>query len=98
MGSITFLLSPVGRHGDRGGDLHRQRDQERPEHVLRQEQGDCLLVFLCLCKKRQKKPNFFYFLFFLKSHFKTALFFIHIHLLNESDCSFDKRRKYLVFS
>lgn len=26
MGSITFLLSPVGRHGDRGGDLHRQRD------------------------------------------------------------------------
>lgn len=87
MGSITFLLSPVGRHGDRGGDLHRQRDQERPEHVLRQEQGDCLLVFLCFCKKRLKKTNLF--LFFLKSHLKSAFILIQIHILNESDYSFD---------
>lgn len=69
MGSITFLLSPVGRHGDRGGDLHRQRDQERPEHVLRQEQGDCLLVFLCLCKKRQKKKKLFLFFIFFEKPF-----------------------------
>lgn len=90
MGSITFLLSPVGRHGDRGGDLHRQRDQERPEHVLRQEQGDCLLVFLCFCKKRQKKKQpFFIFIFFMKSHLKSAFILIQIHILNESDYSFD---------
>lgn len=41
MGSITFLFSLLGRHGDRGGDLHRQRDQKRTEHVLCQEQGEC---------------------------------------------------------
>lgn len=40
MGSITFLFSLLGRHGDRGGDLHRQRDPKRSEHVLRQEQGE----------------------------------------------------------
>lgn len=40
MSSITFLVFLLGRHGDRGGDLHGQRDQKRTEHVLCQEQGD----------------------------------------------------------
>lgn len=45
MSSITFLVSIFGRHGDRGGDLHRQRDQKRTEHVLCQEQGECFFLF-----------------------------------------------------
>lgn len=73
MGSITFLLSPVGRHSDRGGDLHRQRDQERPEHVLRQEQGDCFLVFPVFVKKKTK--TFIYFI--LKSHSNYSVLFIY---------------------
>lgn len=48
MSSITFLVSLLGRHGDRGGDLHRQRDQKRTEHVLCQEQGEHFLVFVFL--------------------------------------------------
>lgn len=40
MSSITFLVSLLGRHGDRGGDLHGQRDQKPTEHVLCQEQGE----------------------------------------------------------
>lgn len=48
MSSITFLVSLLGRHGDRGGDLHRQRDQKRTEHVLCQEQGEYFLVFVYL--------------------------------------------------
>ena len=53
MSSITFLVSLLGRHGDRGGDLHRQRDQKRTEHVLCQEQGEYFLVFVYL-KERWK--------------------------------------------
>lgn len=78
MGSITFLLSPIGRHGDRGGDLHRQRDQERPEHVLRQEQGDCPLVFLFVQKKDKKtKKKMYVFDFFLIA-IKTLFLYIYI--------------------
>lgn len=53
MSSITFLVSLLGRHGDRGGDLHRQRDQKRTEHVLCQEQGEYFLVFLFLLERRK---------------------------------------------
>lgn len=51
MSSITFLVSFLGRHGDRGGDLHRQRDQKRTEHVLCQEQGEYFFRFFLLCRK-----------------------------------------------
>uniref|UniRef100_A0A3Q3ARJ1 Phospholipid-transporting ATPase n=1 Tax=Kryptolebias marmoratus TaxID=37003 RepID=A0A3Q3ARJ1_KRYMA len=39
MSCITSFVSVFGRNRDRGGDLHRQRDPKRSEHVLRQEQG-----------------------------------------------------------
>lgn len=53
MSSITFLVSVFGRHGDRGGDLHRQRDPQRTEHVLRQEQGEAF------CASAQHKLFYF---------------------------------------
>lgn len=81
MGSITFLLSPIGRHGDRGSDLHRQGDQERPEHFQRQEQGDC--VFVCVCGKKEQLL-FLFFSFFLKSPYNTVFFYCIVHLFNES--------------
>lgn len=50
MSSITFLVSLLGRHGDRGGDLHRQRDQKCTEHVVCQEQGEYFFVVVFVQK------------------------------------------------
>lgn len=40
MGIIAFLFSLLGRHSNRSGDLLRQRDEKRIEHILCQEQGE----------------------------------------------------------
>lgn len=38
--ALTFFVSPSGRNGDRGGDLHGKGDPQRPQHLRRQEQGE----------------------------------------------------------
>lgn len=74
MSSITFLVSLLGRHGDRGGDLHRQRDQKRTEHVLCQEQGEYFLVFLFLQDRRKVLRLFF--LVLVADVFNGMIFFL----------------------
>lgn len=36
---LSFSCSLLGRHSNRSGDLHRQRDKKCPEHILCQKQG-----------------------------------------------------------
>lgn len=74
MSSITFLVSIFGRHGDRGGDLHRQRDQKRTEHVLCQEQGECFFFFV-FCSFESK-------VFFLVSYTNNVKWYTRNIIIN----------------
>lgn len=56
MGIITFPFSLLGRHSNRSGDLHRQRDQECIEHILCQEQGE-YTIYIAARKQVMTMPE-----------------------------------------